>query len=135
MTLPAVRLSHRRQFFFMPSKVPCYLRTLRKRWNLTQKELASLVPRGRRARVSDVERGRIQPRASELLAYALIFNLPPQSIFRGYAEEIEDVVMRRAAELDRRLADDETPSAMRMKELIEEMGRRIQLQDNNISNP
>src|SRR5258706_14259963 len=118
----------------MPSKVPCYLRTLRKKWGLTQKELASLVPRCRRNRVSDVERGKISPRASELLAYALIFGLPPQAIFRKYAEDIEDTVLRGAAELDRRLANDDSPSAARKIDFLEQLSNRVTLEASEIPN-
>jgi transcriptional regulator with XRE-family HTH domain len=130
-----MRFRHHRQFFFsMPSKVPCYLRTLRKKWGLTQKELASLVPRCRRNRVSDVERGKIPPRASELLAYALIFGFPPQAIFRKYAEEIEDAVMRGAAELDRRLADDDSPPVARKIDFLEQLSNRARLEASEIPN-
>jgi len=118
----------------MPSKVPCYLRTLRKKWGLTQKELASLVPHCRRNRVSDVERGKILPRASELLAYALIFGFPSQAIFRKYAEDIEDAVMRVAAEFDRRLTDDDSPSAARKIDFLEQLSNRVRLEVSEIPN-
>ena len=119
----------------MSSKVPCYLRTLRKKWELTQKELASLVPRCQRGRVADVERGKFAPNAREMLAYALIFGLPPQDMFPKYAGEIEDAVMRGAAKLDRRLADDDSPVALNKKELLDQMAQRVQLEANNIQNP
>jgi DNA-binding XRE family transcriptional regulator len=83
--------------------IPCYLRTYRKEWQLTQDELASLVPGCNRNRVSNVERGKVLPRATELLAYMLIFDCAPQEIFPELAEAVEDGVMRAAAEFDRKL--------------------------------
>lgn len=109
----------------MPSKVLCYLRTLRREWNLSQKELAGLVPGCCRGRISDVEREKIPPKASELLAYAFIFNRTPESIFPGYTEEIEDAVMGRAYRLTQRLEDDDSPKARRKNELLQDMLDRV----------
>jgi len=117
----------------MSSKIPCYLRTLRREWGLTQKELAMLVPRTRRSRVSDVERGRRPPKSSELLAYALIFGRTPQGIFRRFAEELEDAVMRGAAKLDRSLADDVSRGAARKIELLKKLSSRARLAANDHS--
>lgn len=112
----------------MPSKVSCYLRTLRRKWDLTQEELALLVPRCRRSRVSEVERALATPNARELLAYALVFGTTPEAIFRQYADEIEEEVMRGAAELDRRLAEDGSPSAVKKIAFLNELGNRQRLQ-------
>src|SRR5690348_6236159 len=84
----------------MPSKVPCYLRTLRREWGLTQKELATLVPGVKRVRVSKVERGKRVPRSTELLAYALIFDRRPEAIFPTLSQEIEAAVRRNASGFD-----------------------------------
>ncbi len=119
----------------MPSKVPCYLRTLRKRWELTQKELSSLVPRCGRVRVSDVERGISVPNGRELLAYAIIFGIAPHDLFPKYASDIEDAVMRGAAKLDRRLAEEDSPAASRKMELLDRMAKRAQSEANGIQNP
>ena len=82
----------------MPSKVPCYLRTLRREWGLTQKELATLVPGIKRARlVSKVERGRRVPKSPELLAYAVIFDRRPEAIFPKLSQDIEVAVRRNAS--------------------------------------
>src|SRR5690242_4565456 len=81
----------------MASKVPCYLRTLRREWGLTQKELARLVPGVKRARlVSKVERGKRVPKSTELLAYAVIFDRRPEAIFPTLSQEIEAAVRRNA---------------------------------------
>jgi len=118
----------------MPSKVSCYLRTLRREWNLTQEELALLVPRCQRERVSDVERELESPNARELLAYALIFGTTPGAIFRHYIEEIEEAVMRGAAELDRRLAEDDSRSAAKKIEFLNQLSARQRLQADDNAN-
>jgi DNA-binding XRE family transcriptional regulator len=81
----------------MRSKVPCYLRTLRREWGLTQKELATLVPGVKRVRVSKVERGKRVPKSTELLAYALIFDRRPEAIFPTLSQDIEAAVRRNAS--------------------------------------
>ncbi len=102
----------------MPSKVPCYLRTLRREAGLTQEELANLVPGCRKARVSAVERGNAIPNATELLAYSFIFGRPPQAIFSRYVEEIEDAAMRSALRLHEQLESDASPRARQKSEFL-----------------
>lgn len=85
----------------MPSKVPCYLRTLRREWGLTQKELATLVPGVKRARlVSKAERGKRVPQTTELLAYAVIFDRRPEAIFPTLSRDVEAAVRRNASGFD-----------------------------------
>jgi len=105
----------------MFSKVSCYLRTLRNEWGLTQKELASLLPKGDRNRVSCVERGVTQPNAGEILAYELIFGRSGRSIFRKFSEETDEAVMRGALRLHQRLEGDDSPSALRKRELLTQL--------------
>lgn len=108
----------------MSSKVPCYLRTLRSEWGLTQAELASLSPKGDRNRVSRVERNLTPPNAREILAYGLIFGLPAPAIFRKLCEETDEAVMRRAYRLHQRLEGDPSPRALRKRELLDQLRAR-----------
>lgn len=110
----------------MTTKLPVYLRTLRRRWGFTQKELALLVPRGRRTRVSDVERGKTPPRADELLAYALIFGVPPEALFRAYADAVADKVVRGCAELEKRFERGEGKATPKKLELLRQARQRAQ---------
>ena len=87
------------------TKLSCYLRTLRKEWNLSQQDLARLTPRGYRERVSGVERGLIQPNAGEILAYSLLFGLPPAEIFPYFYDGVEEHLIEKAYHLDDRLHD------------------------------
>lgn len=106
------------------TKVSCYLRTLRKEWEVTQDEVAFLMGKGDRNRVSDVERGKAQPNVREILTYALIFGFPGRDIFPAFYDELEAAVMRNAYELDQRLEDDTSPKALRTRKLLSEMLER-----------
>ena len=108
----------------MSSKVNCYLRTFRNEWGLTQRELASLLLKGDRNRVSRVEQGVTLPNAREILAYELIFGRSGQAIFRKFSEETDEVVMRGALRLYQRLEDDSSPSAVRKRELLNRLRAR-----------
>ena len=105
----------------MSSKVPCYLRTLRREWNLSQEELAFLVGKGDRNRVSRVEWSEVPPNAGEILAYTLIFGFTGQALFPALHAEIEEKVMQRAYHLYQSLEDDESPEGKRKRELLERM--------------
>ena len=106
------------------SKVPCYLRAYRRQWGLTQKEVASLLPRGDRDRVSDVERGRALPNAEEILAYAVIFGSCGKVMFPKYYGEVEDIVVARAYEFSERLKRVKTPAARKKQVLFTDMFAR-----------
>ncbi len=108
----------------MTKKVQCYLRTQRNAWGLTQDELACLVGRGGRNRVSRVERGLIPPNGGETLAYSLIFGLRPAKLFPQFCEDVEDAVMRGAVRLDKKLQKKNGAKADRKRELIGLVGAR-----------
>lgn len=108
----------------MSTKVPCYLRTLRRQWGLTQEEVASLLPKGDRNRVSDVERGRAQPNAEEILAYAIIFGSCGRTIFPRCYAQVEELVMTGAYALSERLISINTPAARKKRDLITQMFAR-----------
>lgn len=102
----------------MSTKVPCYLRTLRREWGLTQKEVADLLPRTSRARVSLLERSCALPNGRELLALSMIFGVPPERIFPALCEATEDAVMRHAYSLYRHLDRTGSREARHKKKLL-----------------
>lgn len=103
------------------TKVSCYLRTLRREWEVTQDEVAFLMGKGDRNRVSDVERGNAPPNIREILAYALIFGFPGRDIFPAFYDELEEAVMRNAYELDQKLEGNTSMKALRKRKLLSEM--------------
>src|SRR5690349_19270835 len=112
-TLDAGELSH-----CSMSKVPCYLRTFRRQWGLTQEEVASLLPRGDRNRVSDVERGRALPNAEEILAYAVIFGSCGRATFPKYYDQVEEAVMANAVGFSKLFEHAKTPAGRKKYDLI-----------------
>jgi len=105
----------------MSLKVHCYLRTLRRRWNLTQTEVAALLRKGDRNRVSRVERGFVAPNAEEIVAYRMIFGASAKAMFPRFHAEVEDRLMRAAYRLHNRVQDAKSPKERRKRELTEQM--------------
>lgn len=99
-------------------KIPCYLRTQRRQWGLSQEELAGLVGRGGRNRVSDVERALASPNAAEILAYSLLFGFSPAELFPGYYQAVEAALIERAYQLDEKLLDDRSLEADRKRTVL-----------------
>lgn len=117
-----MRLRRHRQFFeIMSSKVLCYLRTLRLGWRLTQEEVASLLPKGSRNRVADVEQGVAPPNAEEIVAYSVIFGVPAEAIFPELHADIEDAVVRGAYALHEKAEGDKSLPGHRRRQLAEEI--------------
>lgn len=108
----------------MSHKVSCYLRTHRRGWCLTQKEVASLLPNGSRNRVSRVERGLTSPNAEEILAYRLIFGCSAKTAFPKLYQKVEEVVMRQAYRLGNRYKSSAAPRAIRKVKLVKEIFAR-----------
>ena len=67
----------------------------------------------------------IKPKASELVAYAFIFNCTPEDLFPAYIEELRDEVMARAYRLSQRLEEDDSPQAQRKDDLLQDMLDRV----------
>lgn len=114
----------------MSTKIRCYLRTHRRAWGLTQKEMASLLGSGDRNRVSRVERDMTAPNGWEILAYSLVFGSPAPKIFPRFFGEAEDAVMRGAYRLMQRLEKESTPGADRKRELIHRIAARAREEAN-----
>ncbi len=108
----------------------CHLRVLRKRWGLTQKEVAALIPKADRNRVSGVERGAAPPSAAEIVAYRLIFGASPERAFPRFYASVEEFVMQRAYRLHKRLEGATTPGATRRRLLAEQMLARVTRKSN-----
>lgn len=113
------------------TKVPCYLRTLRREWGMTQGEVAFLVGRGDRNRVSDVELANAKPNAGEILAYALIFGFPAREIFPAFYAEREEAIIRQAYLWDEKLKNDPSLVALKKRKLIGEMLARATGKETN----
>src|SRR5579883_1751362 len=106
------------------SNVRNVLRTLRHQWELSQEDVALLLPRSSRDRVSRVERGLTSPNAEEILAYRLIFGCSVPKLFPRFYTETIDTVMQRAYRLNERLQKATSAMARRKRMLTQQMLER-----------
>ncbi len=113
------------------TKIPCYLRTFRREWGMSQKELAGLMLRGDRTRVSGVERNLVAPNAGEIVAYSLLFGFPPAEIFPAFYESVEENLIARAYALDEEISDDLSRVGERKRKLLQSALERATGQADN----
>lgn len=76
-----------------------YLRPLRRRWGLTQRELAFLLGAKTHSHISQIEAVRTYPSLANAIACAIIFDTPPFELFPELYVEIHRAVLARADEL------------------------------------
>ena len=75
-----------------------YLRRERRRWALTQKELAAIVGCSEH-HFSLMERGKYPPARNLAVACCVLFGLAPDEMFPDHYAEIEETLMRSVYEL------------------------------------
>ena len=102
----------------MSSRVPSYLRTERRKWGLTQRELAKLLGGKSRTQVSRLERGERAPSVESLLSCLVLFGASAPALFPHLYSHIEERVLRDAAALLEELADDTSRKSTRKRELL-----------------
>ena len=91
----------------MSRKLQNYLRTYRKRFGLSQKEVAFLLGVKNSAKASRYERLQRVPLLETILAYEAIFRVPVRELFGGVFEKVNKDVVRRAKLLTRTLQEGE----------------------------
>ena len=102
----------------MSSPVHSYLRTHRRKWALTQEELAFLLGQKSSAHISRLEQGKRLPGTDVVLACEVLFGITPRSLFPKLYEDVEKAVLARAATLYKRLDKEMSKAAMRKKEFL-----------------
>ncbi len=110
----------------MDRRLRTYLRTLRRRWGLTQKELAFLIGVRRGDNISRVEQLKRLPSLTAAIACIIIFDASPYAIFPGLFKDIEGSVLERAAELYDQLQGDPSKTARKKLDFLEEVLKRAQ---------
>jgi transcriptional regulator with XRE-family HTH domain len=83
----------------MAPRIKTYVRPLRRRWALTQRELAFLIGVKNGAAVSRIERLKRSPSLPVTFACALVFGTAPPELFPALISKIHDDVLRRVSEL------------------------------------
>ncbi|MGA8149115.1 MAG: helix-turn-helix transcriptional regulator [Gallionellaceae bacterium] len=108
----------------MSSPVHSYLRTHRRKWALTQKELAFLLGQKSSAHVSRLEQGKRIPSSEVVLACEVLFGTTPRNFFPKLYVDIEKAVLARAATLYERLDKEMSKTALRKKEFLSSILKR-----------
>ncbi len=80
----------------MQKKLPCYLKTYRRRAGLSQKELAALLGIGHVTTVSKLERRKREPNLKVAFGCQVLFGIQADRIFPGLLTDIDKGVRARA---------------------------------------
>ena len=103
---------------------PNHLGAQRKRWKLSDQELANLLGYSSKSAVCRAEKNDRPPTIKFALACEVIFGESPRNLFSTFYAHIEEGVMRRAAKLDAGLGDDHSDDANIKRQLLSEMIQR-----------
>lgn len=103
----------------MSSRVRSYLRTARRSWGLSQQDLALLLGFKSRAHISRLERDERAPSLESLIACLVLFGTSTPELFPGLYSDIEETVLRHAAQLLDTLDGDNSLRAKRKRALLE----------------
>jgi DNA-binding XRE family transcriptional regulator len=112
----------------MAYKVSCLLPALRKRWALTQGELAQLLGNVSHHHVSCLELEQKEPSMAVLFGLELIFGQHPKEIFVKFFDAVEEEVVRNLYKFQEELGEDDSPTVMRKRQLVAEALSRAVLQ-------
>jgi transcriptional regulator with XRE-family HTH domain len=105
----------------MSSRLPSYLRALRRSWGLSQDEVASLLGLTSPSQVSRFERDERLPNLDVLIAYEVLLRKSARGLFPTRYSKIESRVMDSAAQLLERLEHDNSRRGARVRELLEQV--------------
>jgi transcriptional regulator with XRE-family HTH domain len=92
----------------MSRKLPNYLRTYRKRFGLSQKELSFLLGVKRSEKVCRYEKFQQVPNLKTALAFQAVFGVPVAELFAGIYDQAEKEISKRARILMRKMQDEAT---------------------------
>ena len=108
----------------MHHPLPNYLRTHRKRWSLTQDELAHLLGLTAQVAISQYELNLRRPGADILIGSEVIFGTSIRELFPQVYDQVADAVLARAKALYGRLEARNDLSASMKLRLLSDMLQR-----------
>ena len=109
----------------MRRKSYAFVRSHRRKWGLTQVELARLVGLSSRSAVSRIERAERVPTTATIIACGIIFGIAACDLFPSLQEEIEETVQLAVAALQEELADQPDKVSIRKRALLAQVQERI----------
>ena len=98
---------------------PCALRTHRRTWGLSQRELADLLGMESRAHVSRIERGKRSPTLETALACSTLFGVSLGVLFPQLAIVSGERLRERISRLDKDISDITNPLELRKRQLFD----------------
>jgi DNA-binding XRE family transcriptional regulator len=110
----------------MVQRFQTYLRPSRRRWGLTQGELAFLIGYKTGKSISRIEALEQTPTLNAALSCAVIFNTPPVKLFPGALHNAEELVLDRANELYLQLQGDPSKTARIKLDFLEVLIARLE---------
>ncbi len=105
----------------------CYLRTHRRKWGLSQKDLARLIGTIGCSQLSRYENSKRAPRIEVALACQVIFGVIPSIIFVDTYASVEEEVMRNMYRMNEALKHTTSLTGLRKRELFSlALGRALE---------
>ena len=95
----------------------CYLRLQRRKWNMSQRELARYMGLKSSTSVSRLENAKHAPTLEGALACQVLFGIPPAVMWPHVFDLVEDRVIRDVYERHEALSDTTSPAKLRKREL------------------
>jgi transcriptional regulator with XRE-family HTH domain len=109
----------------MDQRVKAYLRPLRRRFGLTQRELAFLIGAKAGAVISRIERLKLAPNLARTRAFALVFGTRAPELFPELFEDVREAVRSRARELYDELQGNQSKTTRAKLDFLEEVLERL----------
>lgn len=103
---------------------PSYLKTHRKRWQLTQRELGELLGDISDSRISRYEKLVQDPSLEVVIGAEFIFEEPARHLFPGLYSRVEQTVVREAAVFAEKLAGADTKKTQLQRTLLDAIAYR-----------
>ena len=101
-------------------RLPSLLRTQRRTWGLSQREMAKLLGFESSAEISRLEHGKRTPGLETALVCSTLFGVPVQELFPQLVMESVDKLRERVGELHEGIFQTSTLAAVRKRELLDD---------------
>jgi transcriptional regulator with XRE-family HTH domain len=109
----------------MSNYAPCALRTHRRTWGLSQRELADILGYESATQVSRLEHGKRTPLLETALACSTLFGVSLDELFPQLATEIEEKLRKKISRLREGSFHTTTPLEVRKQELLDRALSRV----------
>ena len=109
----------------MDQRLISYLRPLRRRWGLTQRELAYLIGAKTHSAISLIEALKSYPSLAGAIACSIIFDTPPLELFPELYATVHAAVISRANELYQELQGGPSAVTRAKLDFLEEVLARV----------